>query len=237
MRTRQTSPDWTEVDGRMIAKFAFEDLPDAEYTLSLLSFADQFAWTPSTMTVRAPAEGLELVCEDDGATLELVFHLRDAKTGETVQEFFLSYAANGGLLQGIGGRRSGEAAVERLPEGGTLDFIVRADGYAAVYGDLDDFSATRAGVRELELSLEEGTARRYRVRDEAGDPQVDVAVIYDGVEVGRTNEDGVALIRSVEEPLEVEIVKAGWRVASGSPSDSGLSERGLYHDIVLRPSE
>lgn len=237
LRVKQVAPTWKDVDGEKIARFEFDQLEDSEYTLTLLSFGDQHQWTPATLTIRPPATDLELVCEDDRETTTLVIHTRDARTGDVLPEFWISYAINGGLLRGIGSQKSGEPCLEQVTVGSQAEFLVEVEGYAIEYGSLADAIVTDPGVRELTVELRLGFGARYRVTSEDGEPLAGAQLRFDGELVGETGPDGVARVHAEEAPESVEVVLAGHVVIEGDPSAVDAGTRALYHEIVMRPGD
>ena len=232
--------EWTERDGEQVGTFVFESVPAGEYELSLQSFMDKFAWTPTTATVRPPADGIELVCEDDVATRNIAFNVLDG-SGERIEEHFkLLTSTGGGALSGLGGLSSGQLHLVGVPAEGRFDWAVAAEGYATFFGDESDFEGENSYAEGdtvwVDVRLERGWARRLRVLDsETRRPIPGVEIVLDGEAVASTDEQGQAWVRRPAEPARTEFRHPRWELAAGSnETDSfGFGAYRLWHTVLL----
>ena len=234
---------WSEQNGRRVGTFAFEKVPQGEYELSIHSFMDKFAWTPPTMTVRPPIEGLEFICQDDVATRNIAFKVLDSETGEPIDQYFkLLSSTNAGSMSGLGGLSSSAIHLVGVPAEGRLDWAIAADGFATFFGDETYFEGEHSYVDPsggvlAEVRLDRGWSQRVRVlNSETREPIAGVEVVIDGESVATTDENGEAHLKRDAAPASTELRHAAWKPADPEKADPfGFGAYRLWHQVLLSP--
>ncbi len=166
-------------DGRLTARFAFEDVPVGGLRIDVLSLADAVTFQQKPTVLRAPDEAVRVRLLDEEPTADCGFEVVDAATGRALERFevelridggaprrFLHDSADGASSSGgaasnwvlvAGGMRwnrfSGQAPLRALPRSADITWTVRAEGFAAVSGDSGAFRYAEDGLRVAHVLL------------------------------------------------------------------------------------
>ena len=253
-RVRTVAPT-VEVDpdsGLTTARFRFEHVAAGEYDL-LPPHGDAFAWEPSELRVRSPADGLVLTCLDDVATYDVVVRAHDAATGRPVERLRACFVVDrtgegrGAAVERQGGTtearplRSGAVGVTAVPVDLELFWLVEADGYRARLGDRTALRGSGA-VRALELELVP-TWRARIVALGAGArgssaPLAGARIVTTGGSVlGETGADGALFLELTYDPGRLEVLLDGWSLVRIDGFADGVRVAELEeHTAVLEPA-
>lgn len=230
---------WVEQDpgGETWIGFRFAAVPEGDYELVVSSLEHQ-RWTPDRVHVRAPAEGLEIWCEDVRDTIELAFRVLDATTREPVPDWRAwtirtEASAETGVFF-----HAGALDLAGFPLDGRLTWSLAADGYAPAYGTEQDFLEEEDGRWVAEVLLREGWGTRFVVlgRDPVMRPLDGAEVLLDGRDVGRTGFDGSLDVSLDAEPTTLEVRWGDWTLRDAAlPSAAQRAFRGQVTPLVLEP--
>lgn len=216
------------------SSFQFNDLPAGEYELEVLPL-DGRAWSPRSMRVSAPAEGLVFTREEEQA--EAFFHVVDAETGREFEEFLLQlHPAE--LFTPHSHRHASDDPVSLVP-GRPFRWIVYLPDYAPAHGDAGDFHDQGGRlVATVRLSPGWGATLVFRdhgdlldgggtepwttyLRPVESPPVPGVVVTADGQEAGTSDARGVVHVRLDREPTRIEFRAPGWIVFESEQFQGG----------------
>lgn len=209
-------------DGRWLARFRFDDVPEGEYELYIGNHPRGFEWSPSGTRLRPPLEGLEFTCRDKAPLAWYEFAVRSGAP-ELARERLYFHPL---LARRYGQPLSGDSdftlivdgvatlgPIVQLPE---LRWRVEAGGHLPRSGRVSDFVEVgrRGGLPllRLELRLERGWAGTLVVLG-GMEPLPNALVSSDGVEQGRSDARGRLDLRLPAAPARLEITADGWRAA------------------------
>lgn len=205
--------------------FQFNDLPAGEYELEVLPL-DGRPWSPRTMLLSPPAEGLVFTREED--TREAFFHVVDATSGREFEEFMLQLHPAHLFTPRAHPQRCDEPYP--LAVGQPQRWVVSAPGYVPARGDEGDFHDLR-GRLVATVRLTPGWGATLVLRDHGklldgggtepwasylrpGEtpPVPGVVVFVDGAQAGTSDARGVVHLRRDREPERIVLVGPGWTV-------------------------
>ncbi|MEM8710887.1 MAG: hypothetical protein AAGG01_08040 [Planctomycetota bacterium] len=201
-----------------------------------LSSLDRWSWYPESQLVIPPLEGVQFLCLNDAKTTKLTFDVVDAETGKSIADWdafqvqMTVSAENGTLLH------AGPLDLDSFPTGGTLRWVIEADGYAAAYGDENAFSADlKEGSWRARVELERGFATSVIVLapDPSLRPVANAGVSLEGKAPLRTDSNGQVLIRRSAAP---ERARVWWgdHELEGAFDEICQSRRSYLRVVVLR---
>lgn len=199
--------------------FDFGELPAGNYRLQLVE-DDWFEWKPRRIDVTLPdehSETLEFRVHDMVAAADLVFDVKDADNGIPLRNFHLTLST----FDGDRSMRttSGRIVYEAYPEDRRLLWRLDADGYPPVTGTLDSFAVRTISDgrlrRTCEVNLRPGWGEYVRAENQRNRRAIaGVAVLVDGHEVAKTDEQGYALVSARDKPSSVTLKLDGWNTAT-----------------------
>jgi len=208
--------------GEYTAAFSFDDVPSGNYELSLKPL-DNLRWETLTMTVSPPAEGLEFICEDDVPTFDLEFRAIDAQTGAPIEKSW-NIVWQGDPLEDVRLDDDWETGLYKaVPEGVSLKWVLRAEGYRLATGDETDIR-TEADHRVVEAKLERGWGQLFLVTTREREPIEGVELLADGNSVGVTDSQGMVSMNLDAKPRGLEFRYKDWIVTWGrvDPNEDGF---------------
>ncbi|MBI5361702.1 MAG: carboxypeptidase regulatory-like domain-containing protein [Planctomycetes bacterium] len=224
--------------GAPTVEFVFREVPRGEYELTL-SALDGFRWHPKSQRATPPAAGLSFLRYDKEQSLPLVFHVFDARTHEPITDFEARRLAltpshdNGVFLH------TGPIELGTFPAQGTFQWSLWADDHAAAFGDETSF-VEQAGARVAEVLLEPGWSTKVLVlaRDPTARPLANAEVWLDGARAGRTNAEGMVVLRAKERPKTLDVRADGFAVV-GKPLEGHAGktaeQRGQVTLVFVEP--
>ena len=194
-----------QIAGGAVYAFAFEDVPDTEYELTLSSL-DNFRWSPTSLLVRPPLESVEFLRHDGDEALPLEFHVFDGASGERIHDFEAAHvkvtvsSENGVFMH------AGPLDSELFPLDREFEWTVWADGYAPAFGDERAFTLVE-GRRIAEVRLGSGWSTRFFVMGgaPATRPLGGAVILLDGEVVGRSDDQGWLEVHRAEAPDAIEV--------------------------------
>ena len=193
---------WEELDGRWVAPFVFENLPPARFLLRIHPWLDQHVWDGASFEIDAPADDLVFTCLDREKLRDFAIHVDVAPgcVAPDYVEFFHSLRES--PTQRLRKRFGSVFKLEGIPQDAELEWCVRAEGFAPVWGDTSDFVVVQ-GIAEARVELHSGWGARIRVVTSDGDEQSPLpgAQIHaDGSLLGQTDALGRLDLRLDAEP-------------------------------------
>jgi hypothetical protein len=258
LHAMETDPRWgsmTREEDR--TTFFFDDLPPGRFELSLFPL-DGASYRPTSMEVSAPLSNVVFERIDSGSPVTWFFDVRDAESGEVLEEFRVVYRTAGwwnpeGLLLNAG------AVAAQLPSDTPTTWIIYQPGYLPRYGSFAE------GPRDLEartirLELERGWGAELFLRDAQGGgdrPELDtwttmarvhqappvagVEIRADGVSLGKSDEQGVFRVELEAEPDRLEIGGAEWKAIDSTwfrdgrivSAERSGAKGGEYRSVVV----
>jgi RNA polymerase sigma-70 factor (ECF subfamily) len=249
-----TWPDWVEDNGEMVGAFSFEDVPQGEYDLQILSLKDIFPWGPSTLRVTPPATGLELVCGDQLPALDWGVEVFDGVTSKPLGKVVITCRTADGMERSfhrdpdadmdewklvtgdmVWTQVDGDFPLRSLPHGTQFEWAAFAEGYAPVYGDQDDFVGTMEG-QVAKAQLSPGWGARVRIVDPEGVPVANATVSFDG-QVMTNLIPGSFTLQTSSKPTALQIEAPGYEFFKGPyrPETQSLIGHRVWYEICLRP--
>lgn len=227
-----------DAHGTPTVEFVFRAVPRGEYELTL-SALDGFRWHPQSLRATPPAAGLAFLRYDKEPSLPLVFHVFDARTRAPITDFQVRRLAltpsrdNGVFLH------TGPIELGTFPAQGAFQWSLWADGHAAAFGDETSF-VEQDGARVAEVLLEPGWSTKVLVlaRDPTARPLANSEVWLDGERAGRTNADGMVVVRAKERPKTLDVRADGFTVV-GKPLEGhagkSAEQRGQVTLVFVEP--
>ncbi len=201
-------------EGEYVAPFSFDEVPLDEYELTIKPL-DNMLWSRRRMIVSVPAVGIEFICEDDVATYELDFRAIDAKTNQPIEPIW-TIVWQGDPLDDVRLDDDWETGLYKgVPEGASLRWILRAEGYRLAMGD-ESSLRSEGDLRVGEASLRQGWGQVFKVTTRDRVPLRDVELIADGESMGRTDSQGMVLMQLDSRPNSLGFRLDGWHVSWGS---------------------
>lgn len=227
--------------------FEFEDLPAGRYVLRVHAL-DGYEYEPERLELDAPAEGLCIARRDAGPTFDLRFQVRDAASGERIEDFEVLIGSGD---WGLGSSRRGfDRPIARVPADAPLRWMLYAEGYAPRYGDETAFGGA-GDARAALVRLERGWGAELVVLDRRDLPEpweesdaervllarrapalAGVRVLCDGEHVATTDAEGRARLFAAAEPARIELVREGWRLLPSPTFRKGAIEDGARHVLL-----
>lgn len=226
-------------------EFQFNDLPAGDYELQVLPL-DGRAWSPASMRVSPPAEGLVFTRLEE--TVETWFRVEDGQTGRELEEFQLQL--HFGHLFSPGTRRHRSDQPLSLAANQPLTWAVSAPGFVPSYGDENDFHQ-ESGDRVARVRLSPGWGATLLLRDRGGllygdgnpawrdhlapwerPPVPGVTVLLDGVEVGTSDSEGMVRLAGERAPHRIELVDPDWTVFESEGFREGRLTEGAPEVVV-----
>ena len=216
---------WKTKRGAKVGHFRFEDIPAGEHELTI-DGNDAFPWTPDSVRVRAPADALEFVCQDDVPRARFIVEVYDDETGEPVQEFNVRYelrteSAIRWLMMGSQVKELG-----LLPLNARFDWRISASGYRYAVGKADAFvdegELDGENVRRARVRLKRGWRTNLLALDGSRKAIQGVAFVLDGVLVGSSDERGMLEVALPAKPARLEVRYRDWRIVEPKGLDGRL---------------
>lgn len=206
------------VEGGLALSFLFEDVPIGDYELSLFNLGS-WHWEPRSMSVRAPANGLDFVRYDRDEKLPLVFEVFDAKSGEAIEEFSAAHLEQTVSEQSGVFMHAGPIDTNSFPASARFNWSLWAEGYRASFGDERAFE-WKQGRRVARVELTPGWSARLVVlgREPTLRPLYRAEVRVNGRFMGATDMDGALVIALDETPESIEVGYKDW-VLENDPFD------------------
>ena len=200
--------------GNVRLRFEFDRLPRGEYELTLSSLA-AFRWSPVSMRVSPPIENVLFVRYDLDRATALVFHVRDAQTGATIETFDVRSLQLTPLRDNGVFLHTGPFETKSVPEQARFQWSLSAEGYRPAFGDETAF-VRQGGERVASVQLERGWATKVLVllRDPAAKPAARAEVWLDGRSQGFTDENGTLVLSAPKPPEKLEVRYAGWKMSN-----------------------
>ncbi len=237
LRANLVIEDVESFEGGKALSFLFKDVPEGMYELSLFNLG-AWHWEPRTMTVEAPAAGLDFVRLDRDEVLPLSFEVFDALTGDPIEEFSAAH-----LEQTVSDRsgvfmHAGPIDQDSFPQVSSYDWSVWAQGYRPSFGDENSFEL-REGRRVARVGLHRGWAARIVVlgREPTMRPLPRATVRVDSHFAGATDANGALIVERDSAPEKIEVEYRDW-ILENDPLDPrpGTSPqvRGHVLPLILR---
>ncbi len=227
-------------DGSLELTFAFRDVPIGEYELGVFSLG-AWPWEPRSLRIRAPAAGLVLVRQDAVVAPPLEFVVRDAESGELIEDFEVRHleqtvSEESGVFMHAGPLEGGA-----FPRGTEFRWSLWADRYRPTFGDERAFEDVD-GRRVARVDLERGWAARLVVlgREPTLRPLYRAKVSVDGRFVGVTAQDGSLVVQLAAPPERLEVDYRGWELLNDplDPRPGTTPElRGFVYPLIVGPPE
>jgi hypothetical protein len=199
-------------DGTVELGFQFKDVPEGEYNLTLSSLG-HYRWTPTSLLVVPPMEGIVFLRYDLDEVLPLEFLVVDAETHEEIADFEARHIKqtnsdeHGVLLH------TGPLEGEQFPLDQPFTWSVEADGYAVAYGNESAFEVVEGRRRAL-VELQPGWSTRFLIMggEKGGRPRpLPGADIYlDGEFIGRSGPNGGLVVHRDEPPGSAAVRYLDW---------------------------
>jgi hypothetical protein len=219
--------------------FLFEEVPEGNYELTL-STLDSLRWTPQSLPVTPPAEGIEFLRYDQDDALPIVFRVFDAESKEPIEDFDAAHlqqtvSAENGVFMHAGPLESESFAVDA-----GFRWSLWSRGYAPAFGDQSAFRK-EDGKLVTDVFLEPGWARRFVVLgpDPTMRPLAGAELLLDGESMGTTAADGSLTVQREAAPETIDVRFRDWVLSSTSSSQDRTSDRvrGYTTALVVRPPE
>lgn len=213
-----TSPHHAPADRRDGAlEFTFADLGPGEWVVRLQPTPHLPPWDRREHRVDAAAGTVEFVCLDRDApppghcALQIVDARDRPIAGAGVTTFVDGHQHFGSFTDS-----DGNVTVGPYLTGRTLQVLVRAADCEPAFVDVTPVVAPATATR-VRLLPGWGTMFVVMTPDRGdGVPLADVEVLLDGVAAGRTDRDGLLLVRSASPPRRIELRRAGYRYDYGA---------------------
>lgn len=229
----------TNSTGALELVFEFEDVPEGEYELTL-SALGSWRWSPVTLRVKPPLDGVTFTRYDKDEKLKLAFEVSDAALGTKLESFEVRHVQltpsrdNGVFLH------TGPLNVDEFPLDARFTWSLWAAGYAPVFGDETAF-VRRDATRVAHVELARGWSTRVLVlaRDPAARQVERAEVLVDGVRAGFTGADGTLVVRAPARPATLDVRYAGWKTAANPllPFEGRTAEQRGQITIVMLDRE
>lgn len=219
--------------------FQFEDVPPGPCELDLL-VVPSFPYGPRPLRTECPSSGLRF--EIDGSTMAhvIAFRPRDAETGAPIDRFYV-HCDIGGRWMPSARRATFGGRGWAWHEGSPLRWRISAEGYRSTSGT--DQQIVRSGESWIvETELQAGWTASLLFRDVAAmdktwfdspddelevfrSPPVEgVQVFADGVEVARSDPEGLAVLNLDAAPVRIEFRHPEWRLEHSDAWKDGSLE-------------
>jgi hypothetical protein len=208
--------------GEYTAEFSFENVPSGNYEVSLEPL-DNMRWETRTIMVSPPADGIEFICEDDAPTFDLGFRAIDAQTGRPIERSW-NIVWQGNPLDDVRLDDDWKTGLYKdIPEGVSLQWILRAEGYRLATGDEMDIR-TEADHRVVEARLDRGWGQVFKITTREREPIEGVELIVDGSSIGMTDAQGMISMNLDGKPRFLEFRYKDWFVTWGrvDPDEDGF---------------
>jgi hypothetical protein len=207
-------------NGAIAWTFEFADVPEGEYLLTLSALGTR-RWSPTSLRVRAPLDGVVFTRFDRDPVITLAFEVVDARDGTPLPEFDARHiqvtpsAENGVFLH------TGPLDLAAFPLDARFQWSLRVEGYATAFGDETAFE--RRGERRVAVvRLSPGWSTKVFVltRDPTASPARGAEVRLDGLRAGFTGSDGMLVVAALGEPQKIDVKLPGF-VRREGPASSG----------------
>lgn len=210
--------DWAETAAGWVGRFELSDLPLGDYNVSVRSDS-WYRFEPPVASVGLPSEATDFLCRDAVPKFDLSFDLKDAETGDPIDEFQFTVEREGGRGESWGARR-GETVLPSIPKDTLVLWSVRVAGYKKVYGDTSDFQRILEGSdpehRVCDLELRRGWAERLIAFDnQERQPVAGVTVLLDGEPAGTTDAHGRVDLEAEAAPEQITIASGEYFLVGG----------------------
>ncbi len=150
--SKTASVSWRDINGEIVGKFAFANLPQADYVCTIMA-QDFYEWKfPST--VHTGQIGVEFRCMDHVAVSDYGFHILDAADGAVVHDVELRcryVGTDGNHKEFLRIIPSDVPCIQRFPSELPLSWELRKTNYRSISGSKSDMR---------EVRLEGGTSWR-----------------------------------------------------------------------------
>ena len=199
--------EWELRDGEWYAPIIFDKLPSARFQLAVYNWNDNRRWSGAPLIVDRSVDDLVLTCLDEVPIRDLEFVVEVSPEEQAPDYVELIYGWNG-LTEGTARKRYGQV----LKLGGVsvdsdFDWYVHADGFAPVWGGMNDFTGG-AELGEVRVQLTRGWGARIRVVTGGSVDPIPLAatlVFGDGVLLGETDGNGELELQLDAEPALLEL--------------------------------
>ncbi|MDZ4773195.1 MAG: hypothetical protein SGI72_08695 [Planctomycetota bacterium] len=212
-------------DGTIAWTFTFDDVLEGEYLLTLSALGAR-RWSPTSLRVRAPLDGVVLTRFDKDRAETLAFEVVDAETNAPLAPFDARHIQVTGSNDNGVFLHTGPLALDSFPLDARFQWSLRAEGYAIAFGDETAFQR-RGEQRIASVRLAHGWASKVFVltRDPTGRPAAGAEVLLDGVRAGFTASDGMLVVAAAAEPAQIDVKLAGFRLQEGAESHGNYTAR------------
>lgn len=214
------SLDWYEDEnGQLYADIEFEDVRAGEWKL-FVHCHDGFEWPLSLRTIQAPADGVLIELLD--RRMDLAVEIQDSVTGEAVEGSSFTWRI-GEEQRKVSGPEVRKSNLPYRPD--DFEYWAEAEGYQPYRGTGTDFTTaiTTGGLTTLvqgEVKMVRGWGVRVQLYDRERHGRIPgVSVIAEGLERGKTNEEGLFDLALESAPKSLRFEKDGWEFV-GDPISS-----------------
>lgn len=196
--------------GAIMWTFEFADVLAGEYLLTLSALGAR-RWSPTSLRVRAPLDGVVFTRFDKDPAIALAFEVVDAHDGTPLPQFDARHiqvtpsAENGVFLH------TGPLDLAAFPLDARFDWSLRVESYATAFGNETAFE--RRGERKVAVvKLARGWSNQVFVltRDPTAVPARGAEISLDGLRAGFTNAHGMLVVSAASEPREIDAKLAGF---------------------------
>jgi hypothetical protein len=235
----RTRPQWETRLGKRVGVFAFDGLPAGNYRVEIDEH-DWFEWEPRALQATAPRDGLEFRAHDAVRVADLVFRVTDSDNGLSIDKFHVFTQGYPG--SGSSTSSSGQIFLANFRLDLRMRWRLDKAGYPPVFGTLASFNVeTLADGRvrhTAEINLRPGWGDRLHVvRRNGQKPIANAAVLVNGMEVARTDSNGIANISVRDKPKSVTVTFPGWQQV-GTVDLRPPAKRGwkMTNDVQMQPA-
>jgi hypothetical protein len=225
--------NWSELSPGQ-ASFSVVAVSPGAYTLEFTFDSFVQIVGGNKQQVIGPGDAGEFILEDGAKSRNFKVLAFDSITGKTVREYSAWLSVN--ELTRNSHTTGGSLMFNSVPLAHACQWLIEAPGYQPLRGDDCTFSQDGEAVL-VTAELTPGWGKVLYAMDEGGRPVVGVAVLSDGIELGRTTHSGSVLLRARERPASLLIHARGWtltKMSDVSPEDGTFTEVHAYINLVLK---
>jgi hypothetical protein len=212
-------------DGSVAWTFEFADVLEGEYLLTLSALGTR-RWSPTSLRVRAPLDGVVFTRFDKDPVVALAFEVVDAQDGTLLPNFDARHIQvtpsreNGVFLH------TGPLDLVAFPLDARFQWSLTVPGYATAFGDETAF-VRRGDQKVAVVRLARGWATKVFVltRDPTASAARGAEVRLDGVRAGFTGADGMLVVSAAEEPRAIDVELPGFVRPEGAESGGSYTPR------------
>jgi hypothetical protein len=207
---------WTQRGSSWIGRASFRDLPKGNYSVRVM--ADPYALRPERVASVHPLDHIEFTVLDRAHTVDIGFVVVEAGTNRTIDTFELDVHRLDEYL--AHSARSGEIAIEHVPDDHDLAWCISAPGFACARSKMSEASKnwrTDGDRRWVRVELERGFRVDAYVYSREQPGIVGATIVIDGVDAGLTDERGHFGILRSDTPKSVGVRYRDWLVEWSFP--------------------